>query len=342
MTYVDELQSELASVIPDHAVVSVSRDEIPPFRTFAPAREPREMIAVDGSYNFLLNLSSWWLALVSVGMLRYSCRDDAYRREDHRLWQRVYGVSTWPEAVAKQDDVHRALFEFTRNATDQHRAIVNEYRRLIEGQLAVNVADNVSGRIVAVDGALAEFPKPFEFMARLVRVCETQDHMLVGVSKDSSIHAFGRALTDEEFLRRCQVHLDGDAVAFVRAPPDFERKQKGLLHGDVYFVRFHTRSPKWFRVDLGTHRDDPERVFGEIAPYCRSLVSLGYPMPLLEAHRMAVTVRQLRDVYRGIVIRAAVSMGMNIRQVLDGLTEIEGRRRSAFHEYLDRVARDLR
>jgi tRNA G37 N-methylase Trm5 len=57
---------------------------------------------------------------------------------------------------------------------------------------------------------------------------------------------------------------------------------------------------------------------------------------------MAVTVRQLKPIYQETVIRAALRMGIDVRTVLDGLTEVEGRKRSAFHEYLDKVARDLR
>jgi hypothetical protein len=57
---------------------------------------------------------------------------------------------------------------------------------------------------------------------------------------------------------------------------------------------------------------------------------------------MAVTVRQLKPMYQETVIRAALRMGIDVRTVLDGLTEVEGRKRSAFHEYLDKVARGLR
>jgi hypothetical protein len=55
-----------------------------------------------------------------------------------------------------------------------------------------------------------------------------------------------------------------------------------------------------------------------------------------------VTVRQLKPVYQATVMRAALRMGLDVRTVLDGLTEVEGRKRSTFHEYLDKVARDLR
>src|SRR5439155_1103534 len=183
---------------------------------------------------FLLNLSSWWLALISVGLLRYAFDGTAFRRKDWRLVQRMVGVSTFAEFVATQDELHRSLFEFTKDRREeQPRDMVNEYRRLKEG----------------------------------------------------------------------------------------------LLYGDIYYARLHPRARKWFRVDLGTFRDRPDEAFGQLSSYGKSLVSVGYPWPLIEAHRMAVTVRQLKPVYQESVMKMALRMGLDVRTILDGLTQVEGRKR---------------
>jgi hypothetical protein len=342
MSFVDEMRSELSKALKAHTEVAIPEDAVPEFHEFEPAPQVRDLVAVDGSYNFLLNISSWWLALVSVALLRYRFDGEAYHREDWRLVQRAVGVSTWAKYVETQDERLRALYEFTRNSAEPHREMVNELRRFIEGEVAANYAGDSDGLIVAVDGALQEFPKRFEVMEHLVKACERRGHLLVGVSKDSQLHAFGQTLTDEDFLKRCESRAGGSGPAYVKAPPSVPVAQKGLLLGDVYYVRFHAHAPKWFRVDVGTHKDDPEFVFAQVAPYCRSLISIGYPLPLLEAHRMAVTVRQLRGAYQEMIIRTATGMGMDIRQVLNGLTEMEGRKRGAFHEYLDRISRGLR
>jgi hypothetical protein len=47
-------------------------------------------------------------------------------------------------------------------------------------------------------------------------------------------------------------------------------------------------------------------------------------------------------VYQEAVLKAAIRLGLDVRTLLDGLTEVEGRKRSAFHEYLDRLSRELR
>ena len=343
MSYVDDMRRELELLVKHHRDVPLPPEEIPDFRTFRGADPAKDMIAVDGSYSFLLNLSSWWLALISVGLLRYAFDGHAFRRKDWRLVQRMVGVSTYEEFVRTQDELHKSLFEFTKERREeQPRDMVNEYRRLIEGQTAVNFADDLEGGIVAVDGTLSEFPKQFSVMERLVQVCEKRGHLLVGISKDSQLHAFGHTLTDEELMARCQDRLPHDALAYARAPKAAEAVKEGLLYGDIYYVRLHPRARKWFRVDLGTFRDRPDEAFGQLAAYAKSLVSVGYPWPLIEAHRMAVTVRQLKPVYQESVIKMALRMGLDVRTVLDGLTQVEGRKRSAFHEYLDKVARDLR
>jgi hypothetical protein len=312
------------------------------FNGFAEEARPMDMIAVDGSYSFLLNISSWRLAMISVALLRYSFIEEHFAKKDWRMIQRVVGIDTFEDYVERQGDFYKTLFEFTRGSKEQHREMVNEWRRFIEGQLAVNVAEDTKGCIIAMDGALSTFPKQFDFIGRLVEICEKNGHLLVGVSKDSQLHAFGHNLTDEDLLKSAEKTLEDGALAFIRAPEKFEKRQKGFLYGDVYYCRFHPRSGKWFRVDLGTMKEEPEKAFGQVAPYCRSLLAVGYPLPLVEAHRMAVTVRHLRGAYQETVMKLAVRMGMNPRLVLDGLTEIEGRKRSAFHEYLDRLSRDRR
>jgi len=343
MSFADDLRKELELLVRHHQDAPVPSEDVPQFRVFSSVDKPRDMIAVDGSYSFLLNLSSWWLALISVGLLRYSFDGTAFRRQDWRLVQRMVGVSTFEEFVAKQDDLHRSLYEFTKGSREnQPRDMVNEYRRLIEGQTAVNFADDTEDAIVAVDGTLSEFPKQFTVMERLVKVCERRGHALVGISKDSQLHSFGHVLTDENLMARTQSRLPRGTLAYARAPSASEAEKEGLLYGDIYYARLHPESRKWFRVDVGTFRDRPDFVFGQLAPYGKSLVSVGYPWPLIEAHRLAVTVRQLKPVYQESVLKAALRMGIDVREVLGGLTQVEGRRRSAFHEYLDRVARDLR
>src|SRR5439155_16977982 len=140
----------------------------------------------------------------------------------------------------------------------QPRDMVNEFRRLIEGQTAINFADDLEGCIVAVDGTLSEFPKQFSVMERLVEVCEKRGHLLVGISKDSQLHAFGHVLTDEELMARWQDRLPHDARAYAPAPKAAGASKEGRLYGDIYYARLHPRPGTWYGVDLGTLRDQTD------------------------------------------------------------------------------------
>lgn len=301
-----------------------------------PSNQVREMVAVDGSYSFLLNISSMWLAIVRVGALAYILKEGCFRLLDSSTTEAPILVSTERCVVDQQGDLHRQLFDATRMSGDHPRAMMNEFRHYLEGELTLRMARERRGCIVAVDGTLASFHKESNHLHDTRELCERNHNILVGISKDSYSHAFGGVRTDEELL-------DGrNGMAYVRVPSSFEERHRGFLHGDVYFARLHQDSPKWFRVDVGTFRDDPSFVFSNLVHYARSGLCPGYPYPLLEAHRFAVTVRQFRDVYEEALLHMGIEQGMTVDEIVGGLTHIEGERRGAFHEYLDQASRELR
>src|SRR5574337_150988 len=108
MSYVDDMRKELELLVRNQRDLPIPPEAVPEFHIFHAADPPRDMIAVDGSYSFLLNLSSWWLALISVGLLRYAFDGAKFHRKDVRLMQRMVGLSTFEEFVEKQDELHRA------------------------------------------------------------------------------------------------------------------------------------------------------------------------------------------------------------------------------------------
>lgn len=305
-----------------------TRPDLVPFQ---PADDVRDLVAVDGSYTFLWNRASLWLAVVRIGALHY--RGGTIRRVEKA--EHPVLVST-VDGFPYEDPLHQRVFELTRASRERHREMVNELRKAYESEAALQAAREGRGLIVALDGSLASFPKETDRLGEVVDACEANGHLLVGVSKDSATHAFGHPLTDEELLKGER------GTAYVRVPETFEENQRGLLHGDVYFVRLHPRAPKWFRVDLGTRKDDPAGAFAQLAAYCASPLCTGYPRPLFEAHRFAVTVRQMRTMYEDAILKEGLDLGLPLEALVDGLTSMEGDRRGAFHEYLDKVTRELK
>ena len=334
MSTIEELRKELKLML-DYRNSSrkTERVEVIPFE---PTEKPWEMVAVDGSYTFLLSLSNMWLALVRAGALTYSCSGNGYHVLNCSFKEKPIMVSTRQEVMMRRGGFTKDLYLYTKGSKEQHREMVNEFRKRLEARVALETARERRNSIIAMDGSLTAVPKELDHLQEVVKACEQNENILVGVSKDSMTHAFGDVLTDEELLK------DHKGLGFVRVPPEFEERQKVLLHGDVYFARMHPESPKWFRVDVGTFKDDPAFVFGNLAHYARSAICIGYPYPLMEAHRLAITVRQFREMYEDVLIRAALENGAELDEIVAGLTHMEGERRGAFHEYLDKVSRDLK
>ncbi len=316
----------------------VPRDPRPPvvLQDIRAAGEPMPMVAVDGSYSFLWSTSDIWVALVRVATITYSVRDGGFHKADLSFMDRAITVTTNADLLDQQDDLLRSLHAATEGSKEQHKDMVNEFRRMVEAQAALELARSPQPLLLALDGSLASFPRQVDYLGAVVEACRAGGHFLVGVSKDSMTHAFRKALTDEEFLREMK------GMGYVRVPPEFEGRQKALLHGDVYFARLHPESQKWFRVDVGTPREDPGAAFGHLVHYATSPICPGYPYPLLEAHRAAVTVRQFREQFEDLVLKEAIAAGMPLEDALRGMVDMDGKRLGAFHEYLDKVARELK
>jgi hypothetical protein len=300
------------------------------------ADPPLDLIAIDGSYTFLLNLGSMWLAVARAAAIPFALTESGFHPRPPTVVDRAILVSTWQDIVLQQDAFHQQLFEATRGSADHHKEMVNEFRKHLEGELALKIARESKGVVVALDGSLAAVPRELDHLEDVVAACEKNGNVLVGVSKDSFLHAFGRSMPDEQFLQSY------GGTGYVRVPKEFEGRQRGLLYGDVYFARLHAQAPKWFRVDVGTFKDDPDFAFSHLAAHARSGLSLGYPYPLMEAHRLAVLIRQVREPYEEEILKACAHLGLRVGEVVAGLTQIEGRRRGAFHEYLDNFARDVK
>jgi hypothetical protein len=61
----------------------------------------------------------------------------------------------------------------------------------------------------------------------------------------------------------------------------------------------------------------------------------------LEAHRYVVTVRHFHSLYEDMILDLASEFDISLQEAIDGLTHIEGERKGAFHEYLDKVSREV-
>jgi hypothetical protein len=206
--------------------------------------------------------------------------------------------------------------------------------------MALKVASENENVIIALDGTLTPL-KTTDTMKRTINECSKNNNILIGVSKDSFTHAFKSHKTDEEIL----LSLNKEGMGYVKAPIIPSTKKDSMLYGgmlgDVYFSKLHPDSKKWFRIDIGTFKTEPDKVFSSLSHYSKSRLCIGYIYPLLEAHRFVVTVRHFHNLYEDMILDLASEFDISLQEAINGLTHIEGERKGAFHEYLDKVSREV-
>ena len=310
-------------------------------KSFSYSEDVMDLVAIDGSYSFILNLSSMWLAVIRVGALHYRYTDNnGYELIDSMAMEKPVLVSTKKEIMTRMGDIYAKLYEATRYASEQHREMVNQQRRLMEEEMAFELAKKKKDIIIAMDGTLTPL-KATSVLETALKICEEKNNVLVGISKDSYTHVFKSYRTDEEVLAR----LDYKKMGYAPAPFKKAEKKDSLLYdrmlGDVYFAKLHPDASKWFRIDIGTFKKEPNKVFSQLAHYSKSSLCLGYVYPLLEAHRYVVTVRHFHSLYEDMILHMADDYDISLQEAVSALTHLEGNRKGAFHEYLDKVSREV-
>ncbi len=293
-----------------------------------PEKKPANMLAIDGSHSFILNFSNQWLAIIKIAALLYELVEGertGYRLKDVYLLEKPEIIST--EENEKEQEWVKA---------NAHLNIANELRRYHEHEVLNKLADRLSNTLIAIDGALTTpFSAKFqEKMNSTLKACEKNENIITGVSKDSNTRAFGATISDEELLG-LHSHL---GMGYVKVPSEFTSKYRPPLYGEVYFARLFPTAKRWFRVDIA---GNPEEVFPQLASYSRSQLCPGYPYPLLEAHKFAVTVRHFRERYEEMLLSTAANQGIEVEKIAAWRTNIEGRRLNSFHEFLDKAARGV-
>ncbi len=282
-----------------------------------------------------------WLAVIRVGALHYRySEENGYELVNSYAREKPVMVSTKKEIMANMGDLESTLFAATRYASEQHREMVNQLRRLLEEETALKMARENKNVIIAMDGTLTPL-KSTDTLQKAIDECQKNNNILIGVSKDSFTHSFKSHKTDEEVL----LSMENEDMGYARAPVIPSTKKDSLLYGgmlgDVYFAKLHPDSKKWFRIDVGTSKEDPQKVFSCLSHYSKSRLCIGYLYPLLEAHRYVVTVRHFHSLYEDMILDLASEYDISLQEAIDGLTHIEGERRGAFHEYLDKVSREV-
>ena len=65
----------------------------------------------------------------------------------------------------------------------------------------------------------------------------------------------------------------------------------------------------------------------------------GYPIGLIETHKLAKSVRDLKESYEKELLRELKNLGLRSEDILDGVVDMNGREFKSFHEILDQISR---
>jgi hypothetical protein len=304
---------------------------------FALSKGSTELVAIDGSCAPIFRMSSIWIVAVRAVALTYEFSEgQGYAINGCDVNEAAQLVTTDKDVASQIGGFSVELQSLTaRRRSEAPRRMAMLACILRELELAASVSKKRKGLTIVLDGTLTVPPLNTikSKMEEAIEACEENGNALVGVSKDSNANLFGCAVGDEELLQ----HVKEEGLVY--AVPPQPRKTALGPQGTTYFVRYHPDAPKWFRTDVFSPRIEPGELFGRLSQFARSQVCLGYIYPLAEAHRAAVELRKYPKLYDELLFKVAAMTGFDSVETVWGRTNIDGRRRDAFHAYLDMMSK---
>jgi hypothetical protein len=312
---------------------------------------PRPMTAIDGSYRKIWHDwrtdSSIFLFRVAATTYEYEA-PEILKLANVDLIDRITLVTRDKGALKEQDrnnlaleaKLNMALLNFASGGSrhaggDREMALLaSGFQEFYEHQLALKLAHETRGQLLAVDGALAALKvQPLQAQIhRLGGIAQRHDHWLVGVTKVNRTKSMNRPFTDEEVISCC---APDEAMAFVPWKPPHINWIVSI--GTSFFARFHPKALKWFRVDLFPEELAPATIFSTLAQYSKDLRLPGYPVPLSEAHRICKMIRNVDVIPEHALLEAGLEADLTPEQLMAGLTDQYERVAGGFHERLDRT-----
>ncbi|MFW9996354.1 MAG: DNA double-strand break repair nuclease NurA [Candidatus Odinarchaeota archaeon] len=301
------------------------------------------MTAVDGTSRFFWRYPPSW---TYIGLTRAAAVDyiiqEAPNGHDELLKidqcvtdDRIHVICTADTFAKTLSKTHMELFSLSGG---NEGIILGDFMSLHELEHAVNIASKREKQLIVLDGALnvKNSPSFVEAMDKLLEICKNKDHVLVGISKESNIPVSSSSFIHEDYLHKVTKNLPG--LHYFKAPDRPSTKFRQI--GQVFYARLHERAIKWFRIDIA-FPEDVEKILGHLADYARTNIIPGYPYPLVDAHELAVSLRQIPEIYERMFVEIASKMDFKPFSLLNGFTNMDGRHAGAFHELLDQIARKM-
>jgi hypothetical protein len=311
--------------------------------------EELPLVSIDGSYSILFSFlgADTWIALFRIAVTEYKIevKNDKIhylintppKTFDHLnlLSFNEFILDAQPEVFSKAAEIAIAFQE--RNPS----LFASNIMSYLEDITLEKISETYNNCILLKDGALLTY-KALErepIYKSIMLNCRTNDILLAGISKSTSTHFFKDNYTDDFFLKR-YYNKKYSNLTYIKIPDTFiERQTKFDVWGKIHFAKLHKEAYKWFRIDIGNDGGNIDKLFSSIAAYSMVKLMPGYPIGLIEAHKIAKSVRDFKGSYELELIRVLKDMGLSANDILEGAVDLGGKELSSFHEILDQLSR---
>ncbi|MFX1344120.1 MAG: hypothetical protein ACFFBC_00245 [Promethearchaeota archaeon] len=307
------------------------------------------LITVDGSYSFLFSFlgAETWVVLFRIAVTEYCikikngkihyCINAAPKIYDH------LNLLSFNDAVlSSQPATFSIVADIASRFQDRKAQIfASNIMTFLEDKTLEKISSERNNCILIKDGALLTFKelRREEIYKKILVNCRMNDILLAGISKSTSTHLLGNVYTDDFFLKKYYNNSYPD-LTYVYIPKELlEQQTKFDVWGDVHFTKFHKDAVKWFRVDVDRNIIDKDMFFSAIAAYSMVHLLPGYPIGLIETHKLAKSVRDLKKTYELELLKELQALGLRSEDILDGAVDMDGREFNSFHEILDQISR---
>ncbi len=306
-------------------------------------------IAVDGSYCFLFSFlgAETWIALFRIAIVDYkiSIRDEKIHYIQNRppkYYDHLSLISFNPDILKHQYPIYKQIAKFSERFQERKSSLfASNLLSYLEQKALKKISSEYSNCILLKDGALLSFkgiPK-VSMLEEIIENCKANDILFAGISKSTNLRSFNHALTDDYFLKRFYDKKYSNLTHIPISKDHFQKQTKYDVWGDVHLAKLHGSATKWFRVDVGADKGDSDSFFSALAAYSQVHLLPGYPISLLEAHKLAKSVRDLKTTYELEIIDYLKEIGVSPAEFIAGEVDYEGREFGSFHEILDQLSK---
>jgi hypothetical protein len=207
-----------------------------------------------------------------------------------------------------------------------------------EFEMAERVSNIHNETIIAIDGSLKRRSQaPFKkYIDGTVENCLKNSSAFIGVVKGTLKSSLGSVFRDEDYAAAIAKQKDLRSCWCLEVPGEVK----------VRFAKLHPLAVRPFRIDIQDKTMNPRAwcknamaVIMNTSYFASNELCLGYPFPLAEAHKAAVTLRHMFPALQSLCLEAAMKSKFSFAESLSGLSSIYGLTQGDFHLHLDEISK---